>query len=458
MSQKKILLVVEDDPVIQDQLKWGLDTYQVEVAGSRKEAVSKVRRFEPSVVTLDLGLPPDAEGSSEGFATLQELVELNPSLKIIMVTGQGERALALKSIGIGAYDFYNKPIELNELKLILDRAFYLSELEKEYIHYQQLSTTTRVPGVLTACENMQKICQLVERVASANVTTLLLGESGTGKEVLARGIHQLSERVKQPFVAINCAAIPENLLESELFGYEKGAFTGANKQTIGKIECAQGGTLLLDEIGDLPLALQPKLLRFLQERVIERIGGRHGIPVDVRVICATHQNLKEKIKQQTFREDLYYRISEITINIPPLRERKADILLLANVFLRRFAEALKRTVKGFTPEAKQLIEQYSWPGNVREMENKIKRSVILAESKFVSKEDLDLSEEQDYMPFNLKEIRDRAEREAVIRALGYCDGNLSKASDLLGITRPTLYNIMERLDLTNEATELLAEQ
>ncbi|MFO1257159.1 MAG: PEP-CTERM-box response regulator transcription factor [Gammaproteobacteria bacterium] len=457
MSEKKVLLVVEDDPVIQEQLKWGLDSFEVEVAGSRKEAVAKVRRFEPSVVTLDLGLPPDAEGSREGFETLRALVELNPRLKIIMLTGQSDRALALKSIGMGAYDFYNKPIELNELKLILDRAFYLSQLENEYLHYQRLSTINRVPGVLTVCENMQKICQLVERVASANVTTLLLGESGTGKEVLSRGIHQLSDRSKKPFIAINCAAIPDNLLESELFGYEKGAFTGASKQTLGKIECAQGGTLLLDEVGDLPLALQPKLLRFLQERVIERIGGRQVIPVDVRVICATHQNLKEKITQQTFREDLYYRISEITINIPPLRERKADILLLANVFLRRFAQELKRPVKGFTTDAKQLIEGYSWPGNIREMENKIKRSVILAESKFVSNDDLELIGNQTHIPFNLKEIRDRAEREAVLRALGYCEGNLSKASELLGITRPTLYNIMERLGLANETTENITD-
>jgi two-component system, NtrC family, response regulator len=457
VSQKKVLLIVEDDPVIQEQLKWGFENFQVEVAGSRKEAVAKVRRFEPQVVTLDLGLPPDADGSREGFATLQELVELNPSMKIIMLTGQSERELALKSIGMGAYDFYNKPIDLKELKLILERAYYLSDLEKDYVHNQDLASMNRVPGVMTASENMQKVCQLIEKISSTNVSTLLLGESGTGKEVLSKGIHELSNRSKNPFVAINCAAIPENLLESELFGYEKGAFTGASKQTPGKIECAEGGTLLLDEIGDLPLSLQPKLLRFLQERVIERVGGRKVIPVDVRVICATHQNLMDKIKDQTFREDLYYRISEITINIPPLRERKEDLLLLANIFVRRFAQEFKRPVKGFTSEAKQLIEQYNWPGNVREMENRLKRAVILAESKYVTKEDLDLNIVISDFPFNLKEIRDKAEKEAVMRALSFCEGNLSKTSDLLGVTRPTLYNLMERLHLNIQTMATLEE-
>lgn len=457
MNQKKVLLIVEDDPVIQEQLKWGFENFQVEVAGSRKEAVAKVRRFEPQVVTLDLGLPPHADGSCEGFATLQELVELNPSMKIIMLTGQSERELALKSIGMGAYDFYNKPIDLKELKLILERAYYLSDLEKDYVHNQDLASMNRVPGVMTASENMQKVCQLIEKISSTNVSTLLLGESGTGKEVLSKGIHELSNRSKNPFVAINCAAIPENLLESELFGYEKGAFTGASKQTPGKIECAEGGTLLLDEIGDLPLSLQPKLLRFLQERVIERVGGRKEIPVDVRVICATHQNLMDKIKDHTFREDLYYRISEITINIPPLRERKEDLLLLANVFIRRFAQEFKRPVKGFTSEAKQLIEQYNWPGNVREMENRLKRAVILAESKYVSKEDLDLNIATSDFPFNLKEIRDKAEKEAVMRALSFCEGNLSKTSDLLGVTRPTLYNLMERLHLNVQTMATLEE-
>lgn len=448
MSEKPHLLIVEDDPGLQEQLRWTFESFEVVIASSREEAITLLRRYEPPVVTLDLGLPPDPQGSSEGLATLREILDLAPDTKVVMVTGNSDRHIAMQAIDMGAYDYYEKPIEAATLDLIIQRAFYLYNLEKENRALNDLAGLNAIKGLITSHPAMQKVCQTVKKVAPNNISILFLGESGTGKEVLAKALHNFSDRAKGAFVAINCAAIPDALLESELFGYEKGAFTGATKQTPGKIEMAHKGTLFLDEIGDLPLALQPKLLRFLQERVIERLGGRQTIPVDVRVVCATHHDLNELIKRQLFREDLYYRLSEITVPIPPLRERVGDSVVIARVFLAKFAEEFKRTARKFSEEALEAIQNYSWPGNVRELENKIKRAVIMAEGNKVTLNDLDLPFcRVEPLPFNLKKVRDSAEKSAIARAISYADGNVSRAAELLGVTRPTLYNLMEKLNI-----------
>ncbi|MBS0286007.1 MAG: PEP-CTERM-box response regulator transcription factor [Proteobacteria bacterium] len=454
MSDKPYLLVIEDDPGLREQLQWSFDNYEVLMAQDRKEAIAKLRRFEPKVVTLDLGLPPNPSGYEEGLNTLKEIISLAPDTKVIMVTGQTSRKIAVEAISLGAYDFYVKPIDPRALALIVDRAYYLDTLEREHKAFTDFSADQPIKGVVTASPLMQKVCRTVQKVAPNNITILLHGESGTGKEVLARALHEQSDRAKEPFIAINCAAIPENLLESELFGYEKGAFTGAVKQTLGKIELAHKGTLFLDEIGDLPLSLQPKLLRFLQERAIDRLGGRSPIGVDVRVICASHHHLQELISAQTFREDLYYRLSEVTISIPPLRDRIGDAPVMARVLLARYAREFKRPVKRISEEALDAINRYSWPGNVRELENRMKRAVIMTENAQIMPQDLDLPlQDAPSMPFNLKHVRDAAEKEAIQRALNYCNGNISKAADLLGVTRPTLYNLMEKLNfnLSEEA-------
>jgi two-component system, NtrC family, response regulator len=448
VSEKPYLLIVEDDPGLQEQLRWTFESFDVVIASSREEAITLLRRYEPPVVTLDLGLPPDPQGSSEGLATLREILDLAPHTKVVMVTGNSDRHIAMQAIDMGAYDYYEKPIEAATLDLIIQRAFYLFNLEKENIALNELAGLNAIKGLITSHPAMQKVCQTVKKVAPNNISILFLGESGTGKEVLAKALHNFSDRAKGAFVAINCAAIPDALLESELFGYEKGAFTGATKQTPGKIEMAHKGTLFLDEIGDLPLALQPKLLRFLQERVIERLGGRQTIPVDVRIVCATHHDLNELIKRQLFREDLYYRLSEITVPIPPLRERVGDSVVIARVFLAKFAEEFKRTARKFSEEALEAIQNYSWPGNVRELENKIKRAVIMAEGNKVTLNDLDLPFcRVEPLPFNLKKVRDSAEKSAIARAISYADGNVSRAAELLGVTRPTLYNLMEKLNI-----------
>ncbi|WP_338109461.1 PEP-CTERM-box response regulator transcription factor [Pseudomaricurvus alkylphenolicus] len=447
-GNEKHLLVVEDDPGLQSQLRWCFDNYEVTVCGNREDAIAQVRRFEPGVVLLDLGLPPDPGGVTEGMATLQQILALSPTSKIIVVTGDHDRNNAVKAIGLGAYDFYQKPVDPDILQLMVDRAYHVFELENENRQYQMLHKDMPLEGVIAASSAMLKVCRTIEKVAPSDITTLLLGASGTGKEVFARALHDLSPRAKQKMVAINCAAIPENLLESELFGYEKGAFTGAAKQTPGKIEYADGGTLFLDEIGDLPLELQAKLLRFLQERVIERVGGRKEIPVDVRIICATHQDLTTHIKEGRFREDLYYRISEITVNIPPLKDREGDALVLARRFLQRFAQEQSRPIKGFSADAIAAIETYSWPGNVRELESRIKRAVIMADSSQVTAEDLEIDPEQENAaPLNLKQIREEAERKAIQRALNHANDNISETAKQLGITRPTLYNMLEKYNL-----------
>jgi two-component system NtrC family response regulator len=445
---KKNLLAVEDDKGLQSQLRWAFDGFEVAIAGDREEAIAQLRRVEPGVVLLDLGLPPDPGGVTEGLATLREILSLVPETKVIVVTGDNDRSNAVKAIASGAYDFYQKPVDVEILSLIVNRAYQVYELEIENRRLSQGQGQMPLAGIIATSPQMLDICRMVEKVAPADVTTLLLGASGTGKERVAQALHELSPRANKKIVAINCAAIPENLLESELFGYEKGAFTGAAKTTPGKIEYADGGTLFLDEIGDLPLELQAKLLRFLQERVVERIGGRKEIPVDVRIICATHQNLEKLIEEGRFREDLYYRVSEITINIPPLKDREGDAVVLAKAFLNRFIDQKNCKVRGFTPEAAKAIEDYAWPGNVRELESRVKRSTIMAEGTYITAQDLELEESgKGEIALNLKEVREDAERKAVIRAMGHCDDNISDAANLLGVTRPTLYSLLEKLGL-----------
>ncbi|MFC7049543.1 PEP-CTERM-box response regulator transcription factor [Emcibacter nanhaiensis] len=445
---KRKLLVVEDDPGLQRQYKWNFEDYDIEIAGTREEALDIVRRDKPAVVTLDLGLPPDEDGISEGLACLEQILAEAPHTKVIIASGHGARESALQSISLGAYDFYQKPVDPDELGLIVERAYRLSDLEEENRRLAAGQQSSRLNNVITASESMNKVCNIVERVAPTNVTVMLLGASGTGKELLARALHDLSDRKEKPFVAINCAAIPENLLESELFGYEKGAFTGAVKQTLGKIEVAHGGTLFLDEIGDLPFPLQVKLLRFLQERVIERIGGRKEIPVDVRVVCATHQDLESHIAENLFREDLFYRLSEIVINIPPLVEREGDAALLAHNFLNKFNKELKRNVKSFTKEAISVISGYNWPGNVRELENRIKRAVIMCEGNKIEASDLELAvDEMEEELLNLKQIREMADMKAIRKALANANGNVSHAAKLLGVSRPTFYGLIKQYNI-----------
>lgn len=446
-TRPKILLV-EDDPGLQKQLKWTLSDYEVVAATDRDSALAQLRRHEPAVVLLDLGLPPDVDGATEGLATLQHIISLAPATKIIVVTGNLDRANAVQAIRLGAYDFFHKPFEVEPLKFMIERARHVHALEIENRQLMAQQSAAPLAGLLTASNAMLKVCRTVEKVAPANATVLLLGESGTGKEVLARGVHGLSPRAHQRFVAINCAAIPDTLLESELFGYEKGAFTGAAKQTIGRIEYANEGTLFLDEIGDLPMPLQAKLLRFLQERVIERLGGRGEIPVDVRVVCATHRDLADMIREGSFREDLYYRLSEITIKIPPLRERPGDAVLLAQAFLERYARELGRSLKGFTADALAALEAHAWPGNVREMENLIKRAAIMADGTQITADDLGLdSLDAEAQPFNLRQARENAERLAISRALAHTGGSIAQAAELLGVTRPTLYDLMAKIGL-----------
>ena len=444
---RKPLLIVEDDPALQTQMRWAFDSYEIVVADDRASAIAQLRRFEPAVVTMDLGLPPHPDSATEGFALLEELQSLAPGTKIIVLTGQNDRANALRAVALGAYDFCTKPFEPEVLGLTIDRAFRLHELQAENRRLQSaLPGRTPMAGLLTLDPEMQRICRTVDKVAPTGATVLILGDSGTGKELLARALHDQSPRIANRFVAINCAAIPENLLESELFGYEKGAFTGATRQTPGKIEVAHGGTLFLDEIGDLPMALQAKLLRFLQERVIERVGGRQEIPVDVRIVCATHQSLKDHIVQGRFREDLYYRLAEIVVEIPPLRSRRGDAALLAHAFVRRFADEQRRGSLSLMPDAIAAIEGHAWPGNVRELENVIKRAVIIVDGPTIGAADLGLAE-ADTEALNLREVREDAERNAVLRALGRVNGNLTRAAELLGVSRPTLYDLMHRFGL-----------
>jgi two-component system, NtrC family, response regulator len=444
------ILIVEDDPALQKQIKWSLDKFEAVTAFDRQEAMAQLRRHQPPVVTMDLGLPPDADGATEGFQLLEEILSVQPDTKVIVLTGQNGQANALKAVEMGAYDFLAKPFEPEVLSLTIDRAFRLHELQAEIRRLQSAQTPDALTGLIAKDPDMLRVCRMIEKVANTNATVLLLGESGTGKEVLARGLHQSSGRKAGKFVAINCAAIPETLLETELFGHEKGAFTGAVKTTVGKIEMAHGGTLMLDEIGDLPLPLQSKLLRFLQERVIERVGGRQEIPVDVRIVCATHQDLKQQIADGRFREDLFYRLAEIVVNIPPLRKRVGDAVLIAHAFVKKFAAEQQRGALALTPDAVRAIEQHPWPGNIRELENCIKRACIMADGHRIQPDDLGfvLADAQDEdVSLDLRAVREVAERKAVLAALARVDGNVLQAAELLGVSRPTLYDLMHRLGL-----------
>ena len=448
MSERAPLLIVEDDPALQKQMMWAFEQYEPVSASNRESALAQIRRHQPAVVTMDLGLPPQPDDPSEGFRLLEAILSDAPDTKVIVLTGQNDHANALKAIALGAYDFYAKPFEPDLLVLMIERAYRLHELQAENRTLQSGRRSGPLSELLTRDPGMLKVCATIEKVAGTNATVLLLGESGTGKELLARGVHALSARKDARFVAINCAAIPENLLESELFGYEKGAFTGAAKQTPGKIETAHRGTLFLDEIGDLPAALQAKLLRFLQDRTIERIGGRQEIPVDVRVVCATHQDLAAMIRAGRFREDLYYRLAEIIVEIPPLRSRNGDAALLAHAFVRQCATEQKRATLTLLPEAIAAIERHPWPGNVRELQNCVKRAVIMADGNVLRASDFGLAPGEPTSGLrSLKEVRDEAEKGAVIRVLAHVNGNMSRAAELLGVSRPTLYDLLNRFGL-----------
>ena len=453
MSEKPKLLVVEDDAGLQRQLKWSYEDQEVILAGDREAALDALRTHQPAVVTLDLGLPPDPDGVTEGFATLEAILATRPNTKVIVASGHGARESARRAIAMGAFDFYHKPVDIDELGLIVRRAYHVAELEAENRRLAEAGSSGDkvLGGIVTAAPEMIKVARMVERVATANVSVMLLGASGTGKELLAKGLHNASARAGEAFVAINCAAIPENLLESELFGYEKGAFTGAVKTQPGKIEMAEGGTLFLDEVGDIPLPLQVKLLRFLQERVIERVGGRRTIPVDVRIVCATHQDLDAMIAAGRFREDLFYRLAEIVVRIPGLKERPGDAVLLAQYFLTRFARENGRDFKGLTPDAIAAISDWPWPGNVRELENRMKRAVIMAEGSRLTAADLDLVNSSDEAALTLKVARETADRQAIRRAMLRADGNVSTAAKFLGVSRPTLYDLLKQYGLENAA-------
>lgn len=445
------LLIIEDDPGLQAQLKWAYEDFDVTVVGNREAALAALRSDEPAVVTLDLGLPPDPDGTTEGFAVLDAIMALKPDTKVIVASGHGARESALQAIERGAYDFYQKPVDIEALGLIVRRALnlHLIEQENRQLAMRTGDDKTVLGRMITGAPEMVKVARTIERVAKTNVSVMLLGASGTGKELLAQGLHDASDRNKGTFVAINCAAIPENLLESELFGHEKGAFTGAVKTTEGKIEQAHGGTLFLDEVGDIPLPLQVKLLRFLQERTIERIGGRKPIAVDTRIVCATHQDLEAMIVEGQFREDLFYRLAEIVVKIPALAERAGDPVLLAKAFVKRFAQEMNPQVKGFAPDALAAIDGWGWPGNVRELENRIKRAVIMADGKLICAEDLDLesADEGDSDPLNLKSAREESDRKVIRHALARTEGNISSTAKMLGISRPTLYDLLKQYDL-----------
>ncbi|KLI63768.1 PEP-CTERM-box response regulator transcription factor [Aurantiacibacter marinus] len=450
-DQKPKLLIVEDDAGLQAQLKWAYEDFDVVIVGDRASAIAALRAEEPPVVTLDLGLPPDPDGTTEGFAVLDEIMALKPDTKVIVASGHGARESALNAIERGAYDFYQKPVDIEQLGLIVRRAFNLHRIEQENraLAAKAGDGNTVLGGLITSAPEMVKVARTIERVADTNVSVMLLGGSGTGKELLAKGLHDASNRSGGNFVAINCAAIPENLLESELFGHEKGAFTGAVKTTEGKIEMADGGTLFLDEVGDIPLPLQVKLLRFLQERTIERIGGRKSIAVDTRIVCATHQDLEAMIAAQSFREDLFYRLAEVVVKIPSLAERPGDATLLAKAFLKRFASEMNPSITGFAPDALAVIDGWGWPGNVRELENRVKRAVIMAEGKLIGSDDLDLGdgEEEDSKALNLKSAREKSDRKVIRHALARSEGNISSTAKMLGISRPTLYDLLKQYDL-----------
>jgi two-component system, NtrC family, response regulator len=450
--KKEKLLVVDDDEDLRKQMKWAMtQDYNVLLAEDRQSAAAIMKKDRPAVVTLDLGLPPLPAGVEEGFALLDEILSEYGNTKVIIITGRGEKEHAMRAIEKGAYDFFYKPIELDELKVVLRRAFHVSQLEQEQLALRQRLSTDTFEDMIGTCDKIQDIFSVIRKISSTDAPVLIMGESGTGKELVARAIHRLSARQSNPFIVINCSAIPENLLESELFGHEKGSFTGAHMQRIGRFEMAEGGTLFLDEIGELPISLQVKLLRFLQEKVVERVGGRELIEVDTRIIAATNRDLKESMKDGRFREDLYFRLGVIMISLPPLREREGDIILIAKTFLERYADENKKKIKGFTNHSVDAIENYAWPGNVRELENRIKRAVIMAEGRKITPADLELeAPKQKYETMSLKEARESLEKELVLKALTRNERNLTKTALDLGVSRPTLYDLMEKFGIPKE--------
>jgi two-component system NtrC family response regulator len=450
---KARLLVVDDDEELRTQMMWALgDDFDVVLAGDRAEALLKLAEARPAVVTLDLGLPPRAAGVEEGFATLAAIQAAEPGTKVVVITGRDEREHALEAVSQGAYDYFHKPVDVDELKVVLRRALRLHALERENRELQRRLGSQGLEDLVGTSGAMQQVFTVVRKLAPTDAAVLITGESGTGKELVARALHRLGPRAEGPFVAINCGAIPENLLESELFGHEKGSFTGAHAQRKGRIELAHGGTLFLDEIGELPLALQVKLLRFLQEHKVQRVGGRQDLSVDVRVIAATNSDLKLAQREGRFRGDLYYRVAVVTVPLPPLRERGEDVFLLARVFLAREAAQVRRTIGGFSAEAILAIEVHRWPGNVRELENRVRRAVVMADGSLVTPADLELEGTgQDEGPGRgLRELREGLERDAVRKALARNRGNVSQAANDLGVSRPTLYGLMERLGIARE--------
>ncbi len=459
IAPTKPLLIVDDDDGLLRQLRWAFSEHKVHPAGNRREAIDTIKEYPVPVAILDLGLPPDPDGASEGLATLTEIREFAPSTKVIIATGNETREHALRAIALGAYDFYQKPIDIDVLRMIVGRAEQMFELEAENRRLTELAMASPIDGIIASGPEMLRVLRNIEKLAPTDVTVLLLGESGTGKELLAHAIHRLSRRARGPFIPINCAAIPETLLESELFGHEKGAFTGALRQTIGRIESAHRGTLFLDEIGDVPLPMQVKLLRFLQDQIVERIGGRKPVQVDVRIVCATNQDLDQMMAEGRFRDDLFYRLNEVSVRVPPLRERAADAVALASFFLRRYAGEYGRATRGLEPSALAAIKEYSWPGNVRELENRMKRAVVMTDGPLVSAGDLDLAAgdldlsngEGEAKSLDIRLARARAEREVIQMALVQTGSNLSKAAKLLGISRPTLYDLMQQHQLGLEA-------
>jgi two-component system NtrC family response regulator len=456
MNTRPVLLLVDDDSEIRDQMRWALaQDYQLLEAPDRSTALAHVREAMPRLILLDLGLPPDIDGASEGLAILRETLRLNPMAKVIVITGNSDQAKAVAAIESGAYDFIEKPVQLDVLKVVLQRAAYLSKLEQENRVLQERAGQNEFEGIVGSSARIQEVFRMIRRVGPSEVPVLITGESGTGKELVARAIHRQSARRTGPFAAINCGAIPETLLESELFGHEKGAFTGATQQRKGRVESAQQGTLFLDEIGDVPLTLQVKLLRFLQDHTIQRLGAKETIAVDARILAATNVDLQKAIRDSRFREDLYYRLCVVTIAVPALSERGSDITLLARTFLAKFAEEQKKSLKGFTPQAVEALTAHSWPGNVRELENRIKRAVVMAEGKYVTPMNLELkdpflSEEE---TFTLRASRDSREKDLVRLALEKADGNVSRAATELGISRPTLYQLLARYGLKKTKSE-----
>jgi two-component system NtrC family response regulator len=466
MTKPKIL-IIDDDEEIRTQMKWAVAAdYQVALAGDRKEAIERFREHRPQVVLLDLGLPPNPNDTTEGMATLSAMLTLDRSAKVIIISGQSDRENAVRAIGAGAYDFLSKPLDVEQLRLLLQRCVFVSELERDYRQLQNEERPGMFEGILGSNEKMEDVFKTVGKVAKATAPVLILGESGTGKEMIANAIHRRSPFKNKPFIAINCNAIPENLIESELFGYEKGSFTGANSQKIGLIETAAGGTLFLDEIGDLPPPMQVKMLRFLQEKRIQRVGGRQEIEVDARVLAATHVDLTHAIKEGRFREDLYFRLAVIVCKLPPLRDRGDDIILLAQDFLKRFGKQNGRENLSFDPQALKAIARYPWPGNVRELQNRVQRAVIMADSRRITCEDLEIISNanggETGIPFNagtkvdvsqaggLKEARETLERELVNQALDRNDGNISAAAKDLGVSRPTFYELMNKLGISKD--------